>query len=159
MKTESKEHRRRAEVLAKIILGNEIALVRRNHVYQSGHQCGYYVISYMEQAAARKDHGPASTGWPKDTQKKWKDRYEKLRKQILSEHVKLQKEKSEQEKKANHIKEQQEKKIQRAEEAIKKIKDHESNACKAAKEALAPGSQYFKKEMLSEQDQIRILKP
>ena len=111
LKNESKECRRRAEVLAKIILGDEITLVRRNQVYQDGNQCGYYVISYMEQSAARKDHGPASTGWPEENQKQWKMRYEKLHKQILSEHDKLQKEKQEQEKKSQQIKEQEEKKI------------------------------------------------
>ena len=42
--------------------------------------------------------------------------------------------------------------------AIKDIKDHESKAYKAAQEALTSGSQYFKKEMLSESAQIRILK-
>ena len=158
LKNESKECKRRAEVLAKIILGDEITLVRRNQVYQDGNQCGYYVISYMEQSAARKDHGPASTGWPEENQKQWKMRYEKLHKQILSEHDKLQKEKQEQEKKSQQIKEQEEKKIKRAEETINKIKDHESKAYIAAQEALTSGSQYFKKEMLSENAQIRILK-
>ena len=158
LKNESKECRRRAEVIAKITLGDETTLVRRNQVYKDGNQCGYYVISYMEQTAARKDHGPASTGWPEESQKQWKIRYEKLHKQILSEHDKLHKEKKEQEKKAKQIKEQHEKKIQRAEEAIKKIKDHESKAYIAAQEALTSGSQYFKIEMLSENAQIRILK-
>ena len=55
-------------------------------------------------------------------------------------------EKQEQEKKAQKIKEQNEKKIERAEEAIKKTKGHESKAYQAAQEA--PGSQYFKKEMV-----------
>ena len=158
LKNESKECRRRAEVIAKIMRGDETTLVRRNQVYQDGNQCGYYVISYMEQTAARKDHGPASTGWPEESQKQWKIRYEKLHKQILSEHDKLHKEKEGQEKKAKQIKEQTEKKIQRAEEAIKKIKDHESKAYIAAQEALTSGSQYFKKEMLSENARIRILK-
>ena len=40
LKEESKECRNRAEVLAKVILGDEITLVRRNQVYQGGHQCG-----------------------------------------------------------------------------------------------------------------------
>ena len=115
-------------------------------------------ICYLEQAAARKGHGPASTGWAEDSQQQWKNRYEKLHKQISSEHDKLQNERQEQEKKANQVKEQHEKKIQRAEEAIKKIKDHESKAYKAAQEAQASGSQYFKKEMLPEYAQIRILK-
>lgn len=158
LKKESQECKRRAEILAKIILEDEIKLVRMNQVYQDGNQCGYYVISYMEQAAAMKDHGPASTGWPEDNQKQWKMRYEKLHKQILSEHDKLHQEKQDQEKKAQKIKEQHEKKIQRAEEAIKKIKDHESKAYLAAQEALTSGSQYFKKEDLSEFAQIRILK-
>ena len=112
----------------------------------------------MEQAAARKEHGPASTGWPEDNQKQWKIRYEKLHKQILSERDRLRQEKQEQEKKTEKIKEQHEKKTQRAEEAVKKIKDHESKAYQAAQEALASGSQYFKKEMLSEYAQIRVLK-
>eukprot|EP00434_Breviolum_minutum_P035266 symbB.v1.2.031211.t1/scaffold3598.1/size53462/1 len=129
-----------------------------NQVYQDGHQCGYYVISYMEQAAAMKDHGPASTGWPEDYQKQWKMRYEKLHKQILSEHDKLHQEKQDQEKTAQKIKEPHEKKIQRAEGAIKKIKDHEGKAYLAAQEALTSGSQYFKKEDLAEFAQIRILK-
>ena len=158
LENESKECRRRAEVLAKIILGDEITVVRRNQAYQSGHQRGYFVISYMEQAAARKDHGPASTGWPEDSQKQWKIRYEKLHRQILLEHDKLQNEKQEQEKKAHQIKEQHEKKIKTAEEANKKIKDHESKAYIAAQEALASGSQYFKKEVLSEYAQIRTLR-
>ena len=158
LKNESKECKRRAEVIAKIILGGEVTLVRRNEIYQDGNQCGYYVISYMEQAAAKKDHGPASTGWPAENQKQWKIRYEKLHKQIAPEHDKLHKEKQEQEKKSQQIKEQHEKKIKRAEEAIKDIKDHESKAYKAAQEALASGSQYFKKEMLSESAQIKILK-
>ena len=158
LKNESKECKRRAEVIAKIILGDEVTLVRRNEIYQDGNQCGYYVISYMEQTAAKKDHGPASTGWPAENQKQWKIRYEKLHKQIASEHDKLHKEKQEQEKKSQQIKEQNEKKIKRAEEAIKDIKDHEGKAYKAAQEALTSGSQYFKKEMLSEYAQIRTLK-
>ena len=158
LKNESKAWRRRAEVLAKIILGDEITLVGRNQIYQDGNQCGYYVIRYMEQTAARKDHGPASTGWPEENQKQWKIRYEKLQNQILSEHDKLHKEKQEQAKKAKEIKEQNEKNIKRAEEAIKKMKDHESNAYIAAQEALTSGSQYFKKEMLSENAQLKILK-
>ena len=158
LKKESQECKRRAEILAKIILEDEIKLVRMNQVYQDGHQCGYYVISYMEQAAAMKDHGPASTGWPEDYQKQWKMRYEKLHKQILSEHDKLHQEKQDQEKKAQKIKEPHEQKIQRAEGAIKKIKDHEGKAYLAAQEALTSGSQYFKKEDLAEFAQIRILK-
>ena len=141
LKNESKECKRRAEVIAKIILGDGVTLVRRNEIYQDGNQCGYYVISYMEQTAAKKDHGPASTGWPAENPKQWKIRYEKLHKQIASEHDKLHKEKQEQEKKSQQIKEQNEKKIKRAEEAIKDIKDHESKAYKAAQEALTSGSQ------------------
>ena len=158
LKNEPKECRRRAGVIAKIILGDEVNLVRGNQVYQDGNQCGYYVISYMEQTAARKYHGPASTGWPEENQQQWKIRYEKLHTQIASEHDKLHKEKQEQEKKSQRIKEQNENKIKRAEEAIKDIKDHESNAYIAAQEALTSGSQYFKKEMLSETAQIKILK-
>ena len=148
LKKESQECKRRAEILAKTILEDEIKLVRMNQVYQDGNQCGYYVISYMEQAAAMKDHGPASTGWPEDNQKQWKMRYEKLHKQILSEHDKLHQEKQDQEKKAQKIKEQHEKKIQRAEEAIKKIKDHESKALPCSS-----GSTGIRKSVLQERGQ------
>ena len=158
LKKESQECKRSAEALAKIIMEDEIKLVRMNQVCQSGNQCGYYVISYMEQAAARKDHGPASTRWPEENQKTWKIRYAKLHKQIVSEHDKLHHEKQEQEKKAQKVKEQHEKKIERAKEAMSKIKDHESKAYKAAQEALASGSQYFKIKMLSDFAKFRILK-
>ena len=41
LKKESQECKRRAAILAKIILEDEITLVRMNQVYQSGNQSGY----------------------------------------------------------------------------------------------------------------------